>query len=399
MVRRTAPLVALVLIACGRDEPASQPSSSAPAPLRLESIELEVRPGAASPRLTTGPDGLALSWIEPDGEDLRLQLQPWKGTTQTVVKSERLLQNWADLPSVLPVSGGWIAAWPQRREEDGYDLRWARGQADGSWAARGPVSDALEGPEFGFVSFAVGDSGTVSAFWLDGRASTTSHGGAMQLWTATIGPDGIENRRVVDDRVCDCCQTDAASTPRGPVVVYRDRSEDEVRDVWLAGPSPEQRRRLGRDEWRIEGCPVNGPSVVASGETLAVAWYSAASSPGHVRVAFAQGDAAFGDPIDVGDGAPLGRVDVAWLSEDAVAVLWLERTDAGAEIRLRRVTKDGTRSSSTTLAKTDASRSAGFPQLERYGDALAFAWVVVADGPSSIHAGHAPVATVMDALR
>ena len=35
----------------------------------------------------------------------------------------------------------------------------------------------------------------------------------------------------IDARVCDCCQTDAAMTSEGAVLIYRDRSDDEIRDL------------------------------------------------------------------------------------------------------------------------------------------------------------------------
>lgn len=391
-------LVLSMLVGCGREakEKGAAPVQTAATPaLTVRRVEVDAQPGAASPRLTAGPAGATLSWIEPAGDDLRLRVRAWGGTTETVVTHPQLLQNWADLPSVVANSDGWIAAWPQLRDE-GYDLQWAQRDASGAWTRRGGLSDATEGPEFGFVSWAANEDGTTAAFWLDGRGSTTSHGGAMQLWTGTIGAAGISNRRVVDERVCDCCQTAAASTPRGPVVVYRDRDADEVRDNWLAGPAPAQRRRLGADDWRIEGCPVNGPSVATQGEAIAVAWFSGATNPGHVRVAFAEGDAPFSAPVDVDDGAPVGRVDLAWLDADSVAVSWLETVGTGAEIRLRRVSRDGARSEAASLATTEAARRAGFPQLERVGDALALAWVGLDDGPPTIVAGELAVTDALE---
>ncbi len=390
-------IAALLLTACereteSRDEPRAWTSPKKT--LAVRPVEVDARPGAASPRLTAGPDGVTLSWIEPDGEGLRLRVRGWGGVTETVVTEPRLLQNWADLPSVMPGPSGWIAAWPQLREK-GYDLQWAQRDATGTWALRGPLSDALDGPEFGFVSWAGNPGGTVAAFWLDGRGSTTSHGGAMQLWTGTIGPDGIGDRRVVDARVCDCCQTAAAATPSGPVVAYRDRDDNEVRDIWLAGPGPSQRRRLGQDDWRIEGCPVNGPSVVTQGESIAVAWFSGATNPGRVRVAFADGAGTFSAPVDVDDGTPVGRVDIAWLDADNVAVTWLETVGTDAEIRLRRVTTSGTRSPAATLATTEAARRAGFPQIERVGDELVFAWVGLGAGPATLAAGTLPASDVL----
>ena len=54
----------------------------------------------------------------------------------------------------------------------------------------------------------------------------------MTLRAAFIDKKGNKiNEWELDGRVCDCCQTTAAITNDGPVVVYRDRSDDEVRDM------------------------------------------------------------------------------------------------------------------------------------------------------------------------
>ncbi|MBV1861820.1 MAG: hypothetical protein KUG77_25595 [Nannocystaceae bacterium] len=392
-----------VLLACGKEE-LSEPTRMLPpsveppgiAVLPVEPVFLDARPGAASPRLTAGASGAVLSWLERDGDGLRLRARSWgqEGATQTVVSGGSLLQNWADLPSVVPGPNGWVAAWPQRRDAHGYDLQWSSRGQDGSWTPPVAVSDALEGQEFGFISWAASPQGALSAFWLDGRASTTSHGGAMQLWTARVSAEGMLDRRMLDDRVCDCRQTAAVSTARGPVVVYRDRDENEIRDIWVAGPGPQQRRRVGLDDWRIEGCPVNGPSISVSENTLAVAWFSGASTPGHVHVAFATDDQPFSEPIVVDDGSPLGRTDLVWVDGDSVAVVWMERVQAGAEVRIRRVSRTGWVSAPLRVASTEASRQAGFPHVERVGPELALAWVELSSGTPSIAAATASIAAL-----
>ena len=40
----------------------------------------------------------------------------------------------------------------------------------------------------------------------------------------------------LDPKVCDCCQTAAAVTDDGPVVVYRNRSDQELRDISAISP-------------------------------------------------------------------------------------------------------------------------------------------------------------------
>ena len=52
----------------------------------------------------------------------------------------------------------------------------------------------------------------------------------MTLRAASINNNNqILEEYLLDARVCDCCQTDVAMTQDGPIVIYRDRSEDLVR--------------------------------------------------------------------------------------------------------------------------------------------------------------------------
>lgn len=405
--RRVCIAGAVLLLGCGKDEaampaPTSAKRTAAPAiaELPLERVPVDARPSAGSPRLTAGPGGVVLSWLEPHAEGYRLRARRWgeDGESQTVVAHAELLENWADVPSVIPGPSGWVAGWPQRRGESGYDLQWSRQLADGSWTSPLPVSDAAQGPEFGFLSWATNPAGNLTAFWLDGRASTTSHGGAMQLWSATVSEHGVSERRVVDTRVCDCCQTAAAPTSSGPVVVYRDRDDHEVRDIWLAGPGPTQRRRVGVDDWRIEGCPVNGPSVSALGDSLAVAWFSGASASGSVRVAFAGADDSFSEPVVVDDGHPLGRVDLAWVDSESVAVVWIEHVDDAAEVRIRRVNQAGEVSAPMRVALTEPSRRSGFPHLERVGSELALTWVDLSGAAPTVAAAKASIAGLAQSM-
>jgi hypothetical protein len=171
------------------------------------------------------------------------------------------------------------------------------------------------------------------------------------------------------------------------VVVYRDRSADEVRDIGAArfvGGRWTEPTLVHRDGWKIEGCPVNGPSIAADGRRVAVAWYTAAGDTPRVRVAFSSDAAAqFGAPVEVDDGKPMGRVDVALLADGSALVSWLERTADGGEVRARRVYADGRRGQAVTIAKTSVERASGFPHLVRSGDRIVFAWTE-ASKPSAV---------------
>jgi hypothetical protein len=181
----------------------------------------------------------------------------------------------------------------------------------------------------------------------------------------------------VDERVCDCCQTDAAVTDDGPVLVYRDRNQDEVRDIALtrlqAGEWSEP-VHVNADDWKIDACPVNGPAVDARGTTVAVAWFTAPDLP-RIRLAFSD-DAgrSFGPPIEVAHGNVIGRVDVVLLDDGRAVVSWLQSATNGAELRAQPFSRDGKPGPAVLVAAASVQRSSGFPQMVRAGDGLLFAW-------------------------
>lgn len=168
-------------------------------------------------------------------------------------------------------------------------------------------------------------------------------------------------------------------TAEGPVIVYRDRSEEEMRDIsivrWKAGKWTEA-RAVHNDGWKLSGCPVNGPSVSAVGKKVAVAWFTAMNDKPQVRLAFsADAGESFGKPITIDDGNPAGRVEALMLEDGSALVCWLEKATGSGSVRVRRVRPDGKMDGSILVAPNGMARSNGFPQMVRTGQTLVFAWV------------------------
>jgi hypothetical protein len=349
--------------------------------------------GSRFPHLAALPGGAVMSWLEPDSADgMSLRHSTWNGgawsVPGTVSTGRDWFVNWADFPSVVPVSDRmWAAHWLQQRPGDvySYDARIAvSADAGRSWSP--PMSPHDDGTptEHGFVSLLPADP-AVRAVWLDGRNTAGEHqhssgaGGAMTLRSALIGPDARKRGPDVelDGRVCDCCQTDAARTREGTVVVYRDRSDGEVRDIALvrltaAGWS--EPAHVANDGWRVEACPVNGPAVDARDDTVVVAWFTAPDRP-RVRLAFsADGGRTFSRPVEVAAGRVAGRVDVILLPDGRAVVSWLAETTAAGEIRVQPFTRDGPAGVATVVSRSDVARSSGFPQMLLADGALLFAW-------------------------
>jgi len=130
------------------------------------------------------------------------------------------------------------------------------------------------------------------------------------------------------------------------------------------------------DHWQVAACPVNGPALASRGDTVAIDRFTGAQDTARVRVAFStDAGATFGAPQRIDDGKPAGRVDIELLDDGSAAVSWLERTDStNADVRLRRVRRDGTAGAAVTLAQSKGARTSGFPRMVRRGSELFAAW-------------------------
>ena len=270
---------------------------------------MEAGSGARFPSLERQGDAVVLSWLEPhmaEGEEVwALKGAPYAdgtlGKPFEVTRSgggTTFFVNWADFPVVWPLGDGRLAAhWLQRGGPATYDygVRVSfSGDGGHSWSAPWTPHEDGTPSEHGFVSvFGLGH-GEAGMVWLDGRRFFEADGSRaanprMTLRYRTAGADGTMTAEVeLDDRICDCCQTDAAMTSAGPVVVYRDRTAEEVRDIsvgrfvdgkWTGGVP------VHDDGWVIPGCPVNGPSVAALGDAVVVAWFTGAGNTPRVRAA------------------------------------------------------------------------------------------------------------------
>jgi peroxiredoxin len=372
---------------------------------RLVSINPPAKPGALAPNLSVAGAEVLAVWLEPVPDGHRMQFARWTGAAwtaaATIVESSSIVANWADTPSVVVAgNGALVAHWAERAGDSAYAYHAvaARSMDSGqTWTRLGRLHGDRSATEHGFVS-TVADGDGVRAFWLDGRA-TAKPGGATALRTVLIG-ETVGPEETIDDRVCDCCGTAAASGATGPAVVYRDRSEDEIRDISIASRSPNGWRShaVHGDGWRIAGCPVNGPALAARDRHVAVAWYTYADDIHRARVAFsADGGATFGRPVEV-DGprdkrAALGRVDVVLVDDGSAIVSWMASQRDDAIVLVRRVSPSGELGAELAIATTLAGREAGFARMVLVGDDLVFAWTDPRP-VSNVRAARMPVADV-----
>jgi len=116
-----------------------------PLPFATTAIDDPVSAPATSPRLAGGPDGqLIMSWLQADGESVALRYSQYEdghwSDAATVIENDDMFVNWADLPSVVPLGDGHLAAhWLQRTEGEwySYDTVFRQSFDNGAtWSAR-----------------------------------------------------------------------------------------------------------------------------------------------------------------------------------------------------------------------------------------------------------------------
>ena len=354
-----------------------------------------------------GPEA-ALTWLEPLEPDgghhadaagwrlrfARLGRDGWSeastiagGDAGDTDQSSALFANWADRPGavqgapsatpkgrVAPIFAYWLAK--NGKSTYAYVIEVARSDDGGqSWRGLGRLHADASAVEHGFVS-AVPEADGVRAFWLDGGRTVDGH--PTTLRTARVGETvDRSSEELLDDSVCDCCNTAAVLAAGGPLVVYRDRSGDEIRDTWLvrrdASGSWSAPKPLHRDGWTIPACPVNGPAIGRLGDTVWVVWYTAEGSRPRVLASVSRdGGATFGAPVTVDapseGGAPLGRLDLAVdrsgsQGQGDAILSWLDTDEGGAVIRLRRLGADGRLGPPVTAVRTSDTRASGVPRL------------------------------------
>lgn len=342
------------------------------------------------PYLFTDKNGMIyLSWIEKINQKSTLKFSSileneWSQPI-SIDSGSNWFVNWADYPVLIADGNKNLIAHYLQKSAAGtftYDVKYKTSRDNGAtWSDQKILHDDGKEAEHGFVSIKpFGEKFFVS--WLDGRNTATEepgthegHNGEMSIRGAILSKDGMKEKEwELDGRVCDCCQTDVAITSNGPIVIYRDRSETEIRDISIVRFVNDQwtaPKTIYADEWTISGCPVNGPRADAIDNNLVIAWFTMKDKKGQVKLIFSKdGGDTFGASIQIDEGNPLGRVDVVLLDAKTAIVSWMEGTD----IKAVKVHANGSKESSMTIVSSSNSRSSGFPQMTKSANKLFFAW-------------------------
>ena len=367
----------------------------------IEEIPFLYGDNNAQPNLVSSNGTLSLSWVSSKKENkASLHFSQFKKgkwiKPQTIANGSDWFVNWADFPAHA-INEDLIITSHLKKSASGiytYDVILNLKKLSGEKIKENFLlnTDGVKA-EHGFVSIIPNNNKGFFITWLDGRNTVEKkldgHHKPMTIRFAEITNKGdVINESELDAAVCDCCQTSIGMTNNGPIIVYRDRSEKEVRDIYTIRNMNgvwEEPNPLHNDGWIINGCPVNGPKVAVNSTNLAIAWFTVVNNNPLVNVSFSKtnGD-SFGTPFKLNDHDAIGRVDVAFLNNEEVIVSYMEVDDIGTYLRIKKVSVNGKVSKPITISKIDGGRNTGVPQLEVINNEIFIVWTISVEGMNQL---------------
>jgi len=282
---------------------------------------------ARTPRLSSLSNGMLLSWVDISSPVKKLKFSrfidnQWS-KPQIVQQGTNWFINYADYASITALDDShYVASWLEHTGRRWIDYRFLVSQsfdAGKSWSKpSSPIANNIKGQN-GFLSVQINGSNPLFV-WI------SSIGKDYAVQSASLNSKGEWlNLETVDTSSCSCCHTDMSRFGDQILMVYRDRTQDEIRDISLASLKNDQWKEqsiIENDGWKINGCPVNGPSITATESGYVIIWFSAANDIPAVKIkSFSV--LAEEQTKTLGDDKVSGRVDSAKVSESQVMMIWL----------------------------------------------------------------------------
>tara|TARA_B100001173_G_scaffold264878_1_gene239666 strand:- start:318 stop:1013 length:696 start_codon:yes stop_codon:yes gene_type:complete len=205
----------------------------------------------------------------------------------------------------------------------------------------------------------------------------------MSLRSGTIDKNlALTNMQNIDGLVCECCQTDITITDKGPIGVYRDRSEEETRDIYITKLENDvwsKGKPLHLDNWKINGCPVNGPVITGSNNDITVAWYTRAGGRSNIKIARSTdyGD-TFNEPILLGTNETVGHISMTDDTAGNTWLLWQKTANKGSiELVLTKIENESNKIMHKVIEEAGKTPRFSFPQITRNNDQIILAYSTV----------------------
>jgi hypothetical protein len=244
-----------------------------------------------------------------------------------------------------------------------------------------------------FQTLTIDPLGNLFAAWLDKRGvvaaaqqGKTYAGAALAYSWSSDGGASFSPSRIAHHNTCECCRLGVAfAGPGRPAVLFRNVFDGTVRDhaviTFTNANTPGAPERVSVDDWKIDACPHQGPSLALSASgTYHATWFTDGDNrKGLFYARSTDGGRHFSKPMILGNpDHDLSRTYVTALP-GAVWVSWKDFDGDEASVNVIFSQDDGNSwSDPRVVAKTtDAS---DHPLLLNDGHRAWVSWMTKADG-------------------
>jgi hypothetical protein len=262
-----------------------------------------------------------------------------------------------------------------------------------------PLTDSTVSQRF--VSFALDPEGAIFAAWIDKRnldaakKSGKAYDGAALAYAWSEEGKDFAVARIAQDNTCECCRIGVAfAGPRKPVVMWRNMFAGGVRDHAIMSfddRKPGPVHRVAVDDWKIDACPHQGPSLaVGANGTYHATWFTdGRARQGLFYAASRDGGQSFSQPIAVGNPDRQPTRPFVQASGDRIWLVWKEFDGEESVVNVMQSRDDGlTWSKATPVAKT--TDSSDHPLLVANGGRVYLSWLTHKEGYRLIALGDTP---------
>lgn len=167
------------------------------------------------------------------------------------------------------------------------DVRYIRSYDNGkTWTTPTSISpDVKKGLSANFTDLIRLGNGEIGVSWL-GTNPGDSIMARPVYFAKTNGKEGFGKEVLITRHACQCCRTALSSDEKGDVsIAFRDILPGSVRDISVStstdfGNTFSRAVTFSNDDWVVNGCPHNGPSVVTRNNHTYVTWYTGGNKGG-----------------------------------------------------------------------------------------------------------------------
>ncbi len=268
---------------------------------------------------------------------------------------------------------------------------WARSTDNGaSFAGQQPVTADATSQRFQVSAF--DPDGRLFAAWLDkrnvapARAAGKTYAGAALAYAWSDHGRRFNDTHIAVDDTCECCRLAVAfAGPGRPAVMFRNIFPGSVRDhaviTFKAPTTPGPLRRVSVDDWKIEACPHQGPSLaIAADGSYHAAWFTdGARRQGLFYARAESATAPFSEPRALSAPDRLPARPYLLAAGKALHLVWKE-FDGNKTRVMWQVSSDSGRSWSVARAIAETADASDHPLLVAYKGHAYLSWLTKAEG-------------------